>query len=403
MHMGQHDDDPSPATTTRCPPQALEVESSSSSVGMVTRSNGALRLQPEDDYDGMVRTISGRSNLKNGKKRRTPTTPRHAKIRFIMLSTFGLVIGMSCPGTALYRTADPATNDAEFIPSEFILGGILINLLAIASFFMVSGSDPGYLSAEILENLEDNDQQGLLENKDDHDATQCEEEHVGLRSTAGSERNSPTHIIDNGINDTPLFQGTRRRFCTTCQLAPPLRAHHCKECNRCVATFDHHCHFLGTCIGERNHCRFWGFLLIQVVCFGIACHLLGTAQLGFTTLLFPTRDGPPWTASLHVIVAKSYFYFLRFVVCTLWVIHTWFALSNTTTFEASKGTSHIDYLTGTKACDLPFSKVSFVDTVFSHELLAFTCHLMLLMLSSCFVSFSSGSECKLKYLLLSKR
>jgi hypothetical protein len=39
----------------------------------------------------------------------------------------------------------------------------------------------------------------------------------------------------------------------------------CKICNVCVATFDHHGLFLDTCIGERNHFRFWLFLILNIV------------------------------------------------------------------------------------------------------------------------------------------
>ena len=43
----------------------------------------------------------------------------------------------------------------------------------------------------------------------------------------------------------------------------PVRAHHCRVCGLCVSRFDHHCGCLGVCIGERNHCRFWWFILAQ--------------------------------------------------------------------------------------------------------------------------------------------
>lgn len=43
----------------------------------------------------------------------------------------------------------------------------------------------------------------------------------------------------------------------------PVRAHHCKACGLCVSRFDHHCGCIGVCVGERNHCRFWWFLLAQ--------------------------------------------------------------------------------------------------------------------------------------------
>lgn len=49
---------------------------------------------------------------------------------------------------------------------------------------------------------------------------------------------------------------TRRKVYSSCQFAPPLRAHHCKICNDCVAIFDHPCGFVGKCIGEQNLGRF---------------------------------------------------------------------------------------------------------------------------------------------------
>ena len=43
----------------------------------------------------------------------------------------------------------------------------------------------------------------------------------------------------------------------------------------------------------------------------------------------------------------------------MFVIHTVLALGNVTSFEVGGG-EDIDYLKGTKECDLPFSRVSFV-------------------------------------------
>lgn len=66
-------------------------------------------------------------------------------------------------------------------------------------------------------------------------------------------------------NEVSGKTGGSMDFCAECALLPPLRAHHCVFCGRCVATFDHHCLLLATCIGEKNHCRFWWFLLLQSV------------------------------------------------------------------------------------------------------------------------------------------
>ena len=54
-------------------------------------------------------------------------------------------------------------------------------------------------------------------------------------------------------------------YCSYCDLDTPLRSHHCRICNLCVATFDHHCNVIGTCIGEKNHCRFFTFVLLNFI------------------------------------------------------------------------------------------------------------------------------------------
>merc|ERR1712238_44758 len=100
----------------------------------------------------------------------------------------------------------------------------------------------------------------------------------GLSMIGGDQENgehelhSDTFIMENNNirrneNDNMMWGKTRRKVCTQCKFAPPLRSKHCQICDRCVSTFDHHCLFIGTCIGERNHCRFWCFLASQVIGF----------------------------------------------------------------------------------------------------------------------------------------
>ena len=147
------------------------------------------------------------------------------------------------------------------------------------------------------------------------------------------------------------FKGTRRKVCDICGFAPPLRSHHCKICNKCVATFDHHCGFIATCIGERNHCRFWCFLSIQLLGFVVCSRTVSSSTLRMS-------DSGKYAV---LLVAKLYLYPLTFVAALMWVTHTIFAVLNLTTFECGKGPRHIDYLQGTRQMDLPFSRVS-VDT-----------------------------------------
>jgi len=50
------------------------------------------------------------------------------------------------------------------------------------------------------------------------------------------------------------------KYCKTCQLWRPPRAHHCRLCDNCVETQDHHCVWLNNCIGRRNYRYFFTFI-----------------------------------------------------------------------------------------------------------------------------------------------
>ena len=171
--------------------------------------------------------------------------------------------------------------------------------------------------------------------------------------------------VDNGPDASPLStseinQNPRRKICHTCQLAPPIRAHHCKDCNKCVATFDHHCHFINTCIGERNHCRFLWFLIFQCLGFWKCSSIISSCPLGIIcwinrvcgTGVGADVDG---LDVLIVIIGRIYLYWLTFMATMMAAIHTFLALTNGTTFELEKR-HHLEYLRGVNMCDLPFSK-----------------------------------------------
>ena len=67
-------------------------------------------------------------------------------------------------------------------------------------------------------------------------------------------------------------------------------------------------------------------------------------------------DGERWHYdALFVILTKCYLYPVTATALIMWVIHTFMALSNSTTFECTKG-SHLEYLRGMNAMDLPYSK-----------------------------------------------
>lgn len=301
-------------------------------------------------------------------------------VRYGTLSTVALLLTLSCP----------AQHEKQVV-GELLLAYIL----TVASFLLVQGSDPGFLSTDVLSDLESDEDGLLLPPADAGEPTEIKAENSDIFKSRKREarentlqQKSSTHSTSFSKNGSPssdtirlsssssdicsanrthqsnlpqhvdeeFYRGTRRKFCDICNVAPPLRSHHCRKCQRCVATFDHHCGLVGKCIGERNHCRFWWFLLIQAVSFLRLCSAVGSSRTGgWMALLI---HGFQWD-SLRVAMAKTYLYPLTLVALGMLVVHSFFAVSNSTTFECTKGPRHLDYLKGTKESDFPFSKGCF--------------------------------------------
>lgn len=50
------------------------------------------------------------------------------------------------------------------------------------------------------------------------------------------------------------------KFCKSCNVWRPPRAHHCRVCDSCIETQDHHCVWLNNCVGRRNYRYFFTFV-----------------------------------------------------------------------------------------------------------------------------------------------
>lgn len=238
-------------------------------------------------------------------------------------------------------------------------------IVLILMFFDLQGSDPGFLTNDVMSRLDASETTNRAPTIDGSD---CDMD-------ADSERQcflEPPPLLSDKVSltlpsqPTPqpmmqhLYPHTRRKYCEVCRHSPPLRSHHCNVCDRCVATFDHHCFFLDTCIGERNHFRFWLFVSLNVICFHVALGIVGSDQIasaggiGLGAFRYARIEIPIGRAIL--ILSKIYMYPLYYIVVLLWMIHTILALGNSTTFELTKGAEHIDYLARTSATDFPFGR-----------------------------------------------
>ena len=132
----------------------------------------------------------------------------------------------------------------------------------------------------------------------------------------------------------------------------PLRAKLCRHSKRVVPTFDHFCTFLGTCIGERNRCRFWWFLLFQSASFAQG---LGIIHSGFHDT---KAEVGIWVSyNGHAIAAAVIVWILFLSVGGLFLLHTFLAVSNMTSYEFMRS-NKVWYLKekATRDFDLPFSR-----------------------------------------------
>lgn len=280
---------------------------------------------------------------------------------YLMLSTLCVIFCVSSKGTKLWLASDKRIERGSIIWNE-ISYLLFVYVAVLISFFVVQGSDPGYLNGEIMEWVGSQDGLSHHGNVTSEQNANCDIEMAALTNSLVHSSHDVKQdmtietTIENDENVSKIWRHPRRKFCETCGFSPPLRSHHCRICNRCVATFDHHCTFINTCIGERNHCRFFLFLFTQAFGFLYCCNIISSTPLGIFCMLnsLCSKNVNIWD-TLLVIVAKTYVYILTFSAILMLIIHSWLAISNGTTFEIEKR-KHIEYLAGTDICDLPFSK-----------------------------------------------
>ncbi|KAI1724760.1 DHHC palmitoyltransferase domain-containing protein [Ditylenchus destructor] len=189
-------------------------------------------------------------------------------------------------------------------------------LLALASLFKTSFSDPGIIPrASVREVVEWERQQ--------HEAA--------ARNQNGVEWNQPrTKIIQ------VAGQSIKLKYCFTCCLFRPPRSSHCSVCDNCVLNFDHHCPWVGNCVGLRNYRHFYFFTTILSVLdfFMGACVILHLVMLTNEkgTFLEAIKLSPPslLTGLINIISIWS--------ILGLSGFHTYLIAINQTTNEDIKGT-----------------------------------------------------------------
>ncbi|KAK5164201.1 Eukaryotic peptide chain release factor GTP-binding subunit [Saxophila tyrrhenica] len=70
-----------------------------------------------------------------------------------------------------------------------------------------------------------------------------------------------TSAAENGIPAAPsTAMEVPTKYCKSCAIWRPPRAHHCRVCDACIETQDHHCVWLNNCVGRRNYRFFFSYV-----------------------------------------------------------------------------------------------------------------------------------------------
>ncbi|KAI0487648.1 palmitoyltransferase ERF2 [Xylaria cf. heliscus] len=131
-----------------------------------------------------------------------------------------------------------------------------IFLISISSFLRASTSDPGILPRNL------------------HQFPPPDENEDPLRLAP------PTNdwtLIKSAESSIAAME-VPTKFCKSCDIWRPPRAHHCRLCDNCVETQDHHCVWVNNCVGRRNYRYFFTFVTSTTI---MGLYLIGAclAQL----------------------------------------------------------------------------------------------------------------------------
>ncbi|KAJ4286817.1 Eukaryotic peptide chain release factor GTP-binding subunit [Kalmusia sp. IMI 367209] len=161
-----------------------------------------------------------------GRLQNTRDRPVNIATGLLIVIPSGLFFGFSAPWLWLHVS-----------PSIPIIFAYLF-LICISSFVHATASDPGILPRNLHPFPPPNPNEDPLS--------------IGPPTTEWAMVVSATGT--NAAMEVPT------KYCKSCNIWRPPRAHHCRVCDNCVETQDHHCVWLNNCIGRRNYRYFFTFV-----------------------------------------------------------------------------------------------------------------------------------------------
>ncbi|KAK3319204.1 DHHC palmitoyltransferase-domain-containing protein [Apodospora peruviana] len=240
-------------------PGAEKLESAPSSPRMTKREGNERKSTTEKNYEyfegNTVFCLGGR--LQNSKHR-----PVNIGTGFCVVLPGLLFFIFGAPW--IWRNISPA------IPIIFAY----VFCICISSFIHASGSDPGILPRRLHKNPPPD------ENEDPLRLGTPSTDWVLVKSWNTKKSGTAAAAAAAAAMEVPV------KYCKTCEIWRPPRAHHCRLCDSCIETVDHHCVWINNCVGRRNYRQFFTFLVTAT--FG--CAYLVAVSLA-QILVYRSREG----------------------------------------------------------------------------------------------------------------
>lgn len=138
-------------------------------------------------------------------------------------------------------------------------------LVSLSSFAHAAFSDPGILPRNLHPHPpnpeEDRDPLALGPRTTEWVMVKTFPSSSALRNRSAN----PSGDAENGNENSPPEGGHQAmevptKYCKSCNIWRPPRAHHCRICDACIETQDHHCVWLNNCVGRRNYRFFFAYV-----------------------------------------------------------------------------------------------------------------------------------------------
>uniref|UniRef100_A0A7E4WD74 Palmitoyltransferase n=1 Tax=Panagrellus redivivus TaxID=6233 RepID=A0A7E4WD74_PANRE len=159
---------------------------------------------------------------------------------------------------------------------------------------------------------------------------------------------------NGNASDLPSVQKPGYKFCHSCNVNSPPRAHHCPVCETCVMRRDHHCSFGAVCIGHFNQ-RYFVAAIFNLM---VVASIIAWYNFELVLMKIPVRPVDYWFFMFpQVAVAFRFITIYQFSMLMLFassfavVLFTAYLIS-AQVFCIYRGQTRVEYLLGIHAYNL---------------------------------------------------